>query len=355
MTQLELFRLTCAHEPHEAVLFYANFTPEAKKAITKHLGLENDTDIREKTGMFNPAGVNLRNSGPLEKPDFSGYYEGVQQPEGSRIDSIGVLHVPGSMYHFTHRISPLRNATTLAEVESFPFPDTSRATGEHMKSEVDAAHARGKVAQLSVTHMYEESWQVRGYEEFLMDMHTNPEICEYVLDRFTERNIRRAEAAARAGVDLLRTGDDVANQQNMMFSVDHWRTFIKSRWAKVYSAARAIHPDIKIWYHSDGNIEAIIPELIEIGVDILNPVQPECMDLISLKKEYGDQLVFDGTIGTQTTMPFGTPEDVTKCVRERRQTLGKDGALILSPTHILEPEVPPENMVAFFDACTQTS
>ncbi len=351
MTQLELFNQTCAHEPHEKFLFYASFTPDARKAIITHLGLDEDADIRESLDMFSPSAVNLRNPRTAEKSDFTQYYEDVDQPEGSYIDSIGVLHVPGSMYHFTHYVSPLRKATSLSEVEDFEFPDNSNASDEHMKEEVDAIHARGRVAQLSVTHMYEEAWQVRGYEEFLMDMHANPEICEFVLDRFTERNIRRAEAAARAGVDLLRTGDDVANQQNMMFCVDHWRRFIKSRWAKVYSAAKTINPDIKIWYHSDGNIEAIIPELIEIGVDILNPVQPECLDLLPLKKEYGDQLVFDGTIGTQTTMPFGTPEDVRNCVMERKETLGQDGALILSPTHILEPEVSPENMVAFFDAC----
>ena len=135
-----------------------------------------------------------------------------------------------------------------------------------------------------------------------------------------------ATAAARAGVDYLTTGDDVANQQAMMFSVPTWRKLIKSRWAAVYAAARAIKPDIQIWYHSDGNIESIVPELIEIGVTILNPVQPECLDLVKLKKLYGRQVVFDGAIGTQTTMPFGTVEDVRRTVREAKKNLGGDGA-----------------------------
>jgi uroporphyrinogen decarboxylase len=110
---------------------------------------------------------------------------------------------------------------------------------------------------------------------------------------------------------------------------------------------------VRIWYHSDGNIAEIIPELIEIGVDILNPVQPECMDLVRLKQDFGDRLVFDGTIGTQSTMPFGTPEDVRTVVRDRIAKLGGDGALILSPTHVLEPEVPIENIRAFFDAAAE--
>lgn len=81
---------------------------------------------------------------------------------------------------------------------------------------------------------------------------------------------------------------------------------MKSRWAKVYAAAKEINPKIKIWYHSDGNIEAIIDELIEIGVDILNPVQPECLDPLALRKRYGKNLAFDGCMGTQTTFPFGS-------------------------------------------------
>ncbi len=128
---------------------------------------------------------------------------------------------------------------------------------------------------------------------------------------------------------------------------------IKERWAKVYAAAREIKPDIQIWYHSDGNIEEIIPEMIEIGLTVLNPVQPECIDVVKLKKLYGKKMVFDGTVGTQTTMPFGSPEEVKKVVRTRKKELGYDGVLMLSPTHVLEPEVSVENIEAFFSACKE--
>jgi len=154
-----------------------------------------------------------------------------------------------------------------------------------------------------------------------------------------------------AGADELHTGDDVASQNALMFSREHWREFIKAKWTKVYAAAKEIKPDIQIRYHSDGNITEIIPELIEIGVTILNPLQPECVDVEDIKKKYGDRIVIDGTIGTQTTMPFGTPDDVRECVKKRVETLGQDGALILSPTHILEPEVPIENILAFVESC----
>jgi uroporphyrinogen decarboxylase len=145
-------------------------------------------------------------------------------------------------------------------------------------------------------------------------------------------------------------GDDVANQRSLMFSIDLWRHFMKSRWEKVFQAARSVRPEIGIWYHSDGAILDIVPELLDIGVTILNPVQPECVDPVEIKRLLGRRAAIDGAIGTQTTMPFGTPADVKAMVRERVDTLGRDGALILSPTHMLEPEVPVENVLAFFEA-----
>jgi uroporphyrinogen decarboxylase len=135
----------------------------------------------------------------------------------------------------------------------------------------------------------------------------------------------------------------------MMFRPELWREFLKRRWAAIYAAARTADPGVAIWYHSDGNIAQVLPDLIEIGVDILNPVQPECMDLAAVRRGFGDRLLFDGAIGTQSTMPWGTPDDVRRTVREMRELFG--GTLCLSPTHVLQPEVPPGNVVAFFEAC----
>ena len=350
MTQLELLRETVSHVPIDEFLYHARFTPQADRNIRDYLSLSDDASIATELGMYDPVDLQLKEPDDWMEPDFSRYYAEVDRTEGSYIDGIGTLHVPGSMYHFTRYISPLRNARKLDEIEAFLYPDISRFTDDHLEAAVTAAHDAGRVATHWVTHIYEDAWQIRGYEQFLMDMHQNPEICEYILDRLTERNLKSSEAVARAGVDVLVTADDVANQNSLMFSIEHWRKFVKERWAKVYEAVRAINPDIQIWYHSDGNIESIIPELIEIGVTILNPVQPECIDPRMVKEKYGDKLVLDGTIGTQTTMPFGSVDDVRACVVDRIDTLGKDGGLILSPTHTIEPEVPAENVVAFVEA-----
>lgn len=350
LTQFEIFHNTVRHIRCGKFLFYASFTPKLEDDVRSWFGLDKSANLQEFFGMYNPAGVWLKEPEDYVVPDFSQYYKDIDIPQDAYIDGNGVLHMPGSMYHFTHYISPLRNAQSFLELESFSYPDYSRFSDADMKEATERAHRDGRVAVCHVTHMYEDAWQIRGYEQFLEDMMLRPEWCEYILDRLKERNLVVAKAAAKAGVDVLVTGDDVANQRTLMFTPDLWRKMMKSRWAEVYAAAKKIKPDIKVWYHSDGNIEQIIPELIEIGVDILNPIQPECMDPVVIKRQYGNKLVLDGTIGTQSVMPFGTPEEVKKTVYSRIEELGSDGALILSPTHILEPEVPIPNIKAFVEA-----
>lgn len=129
-----------------------------------------------------------------------------------------------------------------------------------------------------------------------------------------------------------------------------WREWLKPRLASVIEAAKEANPEVLIFYHSCGYIEPIIPDLIEIGVDILNPVQPESMDPERIKKLYGNELAFWGTIGTQTTLPFGTPDEVRQEVKRMIETVGDGGGLLISPTHVIEPDVPWENIMAFVDA-----
>jgi uroporphyrinogen decarboxylase len=132
-----------------------------------------------------------------------------------------------------------------------------------------------------------------------------------------------------------------------------WRKWFKPRLAKVWAAARRVKPDLLISYHSDGFIEPFIPELIEIGLDLLNPIQPECMDPSDIKRKFGDRLAFFGTIGNQTTLPFGSPDDVRREVRQRIETVGKGGGLVLAPSHMIEPDVPWANVQAFFEAAEE--
>ncbi len=117
------------------------------------------------------------------------------------------------------------------------------------------------------------------------------------------------------------------------------------------AAARNEKPDILVFYHSCGYVLPFVKELAEIGVDILNPVQPECMEFEEVHRLYGGIVSFWGTIGTQTTLPFGTPAEVKAVVRRNLDICGKSGGIVVSPTHMVEPEVPWENLVAMKEAC----
>jgi len=124
--------------------------------------------------------------------------------------------------------------------------------------------------------------------------------------------------------------------------------------AATVAAVKAANPSAFVFYHSDGNVETIIPDLIEVGIDILNPVQPECMDPAAIKRRYGDRMSFWGAVSVQRTMPLGTPDHVRAEVRARIRDVGRGGGLILAPAHVLGPETPWENVVAFFQAADGT-
>jgi len=176
-----------------------------------------------------------------------------------------------------------------------------------------------------------------------MDLVLNPELAGRILDIPYNYHLTAAKKLVQMGVDMIWLGDDVGAQDVMMLSPVTWRTFLKPRLAEIISSVKSINPNVKVAYHSDGNIEPIIPELIEIGLDVLNPIQPASMDPVKLKKDYGDELCFWGSIDEQYTLPFGSPEEVTTEVKKRLTTIGEKGGLIIGPTHHLQLDTPLEN------------
>jgi len=136
-----------------------------------------------------------------------------------------------------------------------------------------------------VTTIFETATALRGYMQILKDFIAHPELLECLLDIPYQYHMTVAKRLVEMGVDMIWLGDDVGGQTNMLISPAHWRKFLKPRMANIISELKRINPDLKIAYHSDGAIEPIIPELIEIGLDVLNPIQPACMDPAKLKKQ----------------------------------------------------------------------
>lgn len=344
MTPRERVWRAIHHQYPDKVPKEAGFTPAAYERFKKETGCD---DPAEYFG-FETRGVDFKPPRDEDKPDFTPYLKHL--PEGTKIVSeYGHMQVPGSFYHFARYVFPLAHAETVMEIEQFPRPDvTLPYRHEHLEAEVKRLHDAGYFVSGFAGHIFESAWQLIGMEKMFVDMIFNPALVEALLERFTEDACFRARRFAEAGVDMLRTGDDVGMQDRMMMDPDIWRRFLKPRLKRVIEAAREVNPDLPVWYHSDGYIMPIIDDLIEVGVTVLNPVQPECLDVYEVKKRYGNRLAFWGTIGTQSVLPFGTPEDVKQEVRRMIELFAP--AIVIAPTHVIEPDVPWENIVALFEA-----
>jgi uroporphyrinogen decarboxylase len=250
--------------------------------------------------------------------------------------------------------NPLERAETLADLEAFPFPEAGgdRAV-DGLARAVRDLHARGFAAGGNTPHLggelFEAAWRLRGLERFLTDLVERPEMADFLLDRLAEHARRNATTLARAGVDVLSLDDDVGMPGRMMISPGTWRRFFRPRLAGIVEAARAAKPDVRVLYHSDGHIEPILDDLVEIGVSAVNPLQPEHMDAVRIRRRFGRRLALWGTVGRQTTFSFASPEEVRAEVRERVAALGRAGLVLCPAYDVDEPDIPWANVAAFLD------
>lgn len=200
--------------------------------------------------------------------------------------------------------------------------------------------------------VFEVAWQLRGMQEFMMDLAVNPEIPEYIMDRLTEiyvENTRRVLELAGDRLDMVYFYDDVASQEALLVSPRMWRKYIRPRHQKIIDIAKSY--SIPVLYHCDGAVYPLIPELIEMGIDVLNPIQADAagMDPQNLKNEFGEKLSFHGGIDIIKTLPTGTVQDVRDEVRSRIEILGKNGGYVMASSHHIQSDTPIENVLAMYD------
>jgi uroporphyrinogen decarboxylase len=253
-----------------------------------------------------------------------------------------------------HR-NPLARARSFEDLEGFPFPDAGMPYDvEGLAGQVQALHARGQAAGGNLPHLggelFEAAWRLRGLENFLLDLLERPAWAHFLLDRLAGLARRNAETLARAGVDLLALDDDIGMPGAMMISPKLWREFFKPRLQGIIQAARAVKPDLRILYHSDGYFEPILSDLIEIGVNAINPLQPEHMDAVKIRRAFGTRLALWGTVGRQTTLSYASPAEIRHEVQLRIETLGRAGLVLCPAYDVDEPDIPWENVAAFLHA-----
>ncbi len=248
--------------------------------------------------------------------------------------------------------NPLEAATTLDDLEQFPFPAVAGPMAvDGLARAVDDVHRRGLAAGGNTPHLggelFEAAWRLRGLEAFLIDLLERQDMAHFLLDRLAELARRNATTLAAAGVDVLSLDDDVGMPGTMVMSPATWRAFFKPRLAGMIEAARAINPAIRVLYHSDGTTEPILDDLVEIGVAAINPVQPEHMDAARIRRRFGRRLALWGCVGRQTSFSYERPETIAEEVRARVAALGRAGLILCPAYDIDEPDVAWTNVAAF--------
>lgn len=195
--------------------------------------------------------------------------------------------------------------------------------------------------------MFERSWSLRGMENLLVDMIADPEFVDDLMDKICDFNLKVIDVAMEYPIDGMHFGDDWGQQKGQIMGPDHWRRFIKPRMAKMYGKVKSAGKFVS--HHSCGDIQALFPDLIEIGLDVYQTFQPEIYDAPAVKREFGKDLTFWGGLSTQRALPFLTPDQTKQYTRDMIATMSPGGGYIAAPTHAVPADVPPENIVAMVE------
>lgn len=290
--------------------------------------------------------------------DFQEYVS--RLPRDTRVGGPSLLR---TYYEWGYRpelvgTSPLSDARHPADLDAYPWPDvTASYRHEGMAEEVAALQAQGYAVACGLPHlggeMYETAWRLRGFATFNLDLLEREPLAAALLDRLVVLARTNAVAVASAGVDVLVLDDDVGMPGGMIVSPEIWRRFLQPRLAEVIAAARAVNPSLLILYHSDGAIDPILEDLIAIGVNAINPVQPDRMDPAAVRRQVGQRLALWGTVGSHATLSYGTPKSIREEVRQRVETVGRR-SLVLAPAYDAdEPDLRWGNLAAFLAAAEE--
>ncbi|MDR3708096.1 MAG: uroporphyrinogen decarboxylase family protein [Capsulimonadaceae bacterium] len=327
------------------------FTRPVNDRVLEHLGIGDpvvafDLDFRAVAAQYKDDVAQWR----------AAYSEhGIAIPAGYDIGWCGNATAPidrsesAQAHHIPQTFAPLSAISSVNDLKSFPWPDVQDDKAfDHLALQVSKIQAEERVAMgLIESTAFDPACSLRGLDALVYDLHEGGEIGNWLLDFFTARSIHIVRQFCKAGVDVIRLGDDVGTQRGMLMSVDFWRQHIKPRLVSVIKEIwNSQTRRVAISYSSDGDIRAILPDLVDMGIDIIRPMPPECMPIDEVIGQYRSQLAFWGMIGTQSVMPFGTPEDIDGQVRHLANWVRRGASIIVSPTHALEPDVPWDNVSA---------
>jgi uroporphyrinogen decarboxylase len=317
------------HQEVKPVPYSIKFTVEAKQKYREYLG--KDFDPVKDTGSYVVASHTNDGWIEIQAGHFKDYFGVIWNKTVDK--TLGVVDNP-----------PLKAAT----FGDFKFPNPSNIpVYDFIRKNNEKYPDRFHMVSIGFA-LFERAWSLVGMENLMIYMLTEPDFVHELLDRITEYNIKVIENAAAIGVDCVHLGDDWGTQNGLMIGKDMWKEFIKPRFNKICQVAK--NKGLLVSLHSCGKVDELFPDIIEAGVDVFDPFQPEVMDIFSLREQYRNELAFWGGLSVQKTLPYGTPEDVKTEAKKLLTQLAPGGGYIFSPSHSLTGDIPIENILAFFEA-----
>lgn len=374
MTSRQRVMTALEHREPDRVPWDCTFTIKAYQSLVNYLGFTGeDPQARNWASVVSPS-VDLLNELQTDL-----YYVGLSSPKNAPVFEYGreknmdewgisfkkVIQPNGNIEYFFDK-QPLAKAT-IKDLADYPWPDPtdpSRVEGLEEKCRKLYENTNFALVGRFNNPIFEQAHYMRGFEQFLLDCAVDPEFAGALMAKTTEIAIGMVKAGLKACgkyLTILRlAGDDMGQQQSTLLSPRMFRDLVKPYFFRLYKAAKEeflkYNSNGKIKAHTDGNVYPILEDYMEMGLDILNPVQPYVaeMDHTRIKKEYGHRLSFHGGIDIQRVLPFGTPDEVRAEAKKTMTALGPGGGYILAPTHYLLADVPPENVIALRDAVLET-
>ncbi len=312
------------HRETDYVPYVIPIDPEVVERLNRHYGSE---DWRARICSFvHSVGVRWRDDPP---------------PVGRWEDLFGVLWESAPGPGAWHSVDvPLKQPT----LEGYEFPELL-PDDEFVAMQEAFSGPRDRYRMVSLGMLFfERAWALRGMESILMDFHLHSEFAHDLFDHLAQMHLDLIDRLASLPIDAIRFGDDFGGQRGLIMGTPAWREFLKPRLATMYGRAR--EHGLHVWIHSCGDNSPIMEDLIEIGVDVFNPFQPEAQDPYEAKSQWGDRIAFEGGIGTQELLPRATPDEIRNEIRRLCAAVGRGGGFIISPTKPIMPDVPVDNAVA---------
>lgn len=361
MTSREQLSLSLSHRRPGRIPSIIDARREVRSELVKYFGVANYQEvlaILEAEEMYRfPTDSMIKIKFPnfeeraevLEGPWLGGGKKYIRLDSQLFQDEWGVIRRIGEDGKYVQWISgPLAD---VPDLERYGFPEPSCiADDPDLPHKVQTWKNNDLFVRALVSQPFKTAWQLRGMENLLIDYAVNSGFVEELYDRIYALQSEILFRCTKARADLIGFDGDIATKDSIIMGPDRWRKIDKPRLASVVRRCKTANPGVYMFIHSDGNISEILPDLIEIGFDVIDPIQPECMDPIQVKKQYGDKITLHRCGSLQKTLPFGTPGDCREEAIRLIEKCGYDGGLVLGASNTIGFDVPIANIVSWYSA-----